>query len=309
MSIDQELDQYFCIDHAGQFYQGQFHTREALYTSYEDLLKIYNDLNFKQGTFVDLGSGNCRASFLFKTLNPNLKVISIDWNDEVISQAQIAAKVFEIDSSQFICGDLNEIDIPRANAYFLYQSTDELLYRIMEKLKNYHPFTLYAIESHGDLITKLSKDFSWVKKVKTISQSSSKRYDPMIYRFDSKAFHPSSNEISQLRSGKKLLFSPSLLMELRWSKEFLVLIEEENYSWVASTYQTQSGLSAKTYEFQYPNRNIPIHKIKNIFKCPPQLEPFVQERFRPQSKIRKIILAPHLQIEYTDKGRININQL
>jgi len=306
MNIDHELDQYFSIDHPGQSYEGQLHGPEALYTSYKDLIKIYSDLDFKKGVFVDLGSGNCRASLLFKCINPRIDVISIDWNYEVISKARSAGKIIGIQSSKFIHGDLNEIDIPNADAYFLYQSTDELLYRIMEKLKNHHPYKLYAIESHGDLIPKLKNDFSWLKECKVISQSSSQRYDPMIYRFSSRPFSSFSQEILNINKGMHLNFFHELLLELRWHKEYVALIEEEDHCWLASTYLVQSGLVAQTYEFRYPHRIVSAGKIKKLFKNPPELKTFIKERFEIHSKIRKIILAPHIQIEYIDRGRIHL---
>ncbi len=302
MNLDLEFDRLFNIDHPGQMYQGSFHTPHALYTSYEDFFEIYKDLDSNVTSLTDLGSGNCRAAFLFFHLCPTLKVYSIEKDEEVLSKAQVAAQKLGLPSHHFIQGDLFDIKIPQTDVYFLYQSSGELLYALLEKIREHDSlFTLYAIESHGDLISKLKKDFGHLKLTKTIGRSVSKRLDPFIYRFDSTPYIPLSKDALE-----EVKFTHQNLIDLRWSKDWVVEIEEEDHLWVASTYLVQSGLKEDSYEFIYPHRNVDSYKIRRIMRCPKDLGPFIHQRFEKDSKIRKIILAPQKQIEYTDLGRINL---
>lgn len=300
---------------------------EALYTSYHDLLLIYEDLiKRKIKSFVDLGAGNCRSKILFDYLNASFQSTAIEFAKERIESAKKSHHSLGLDkfSEGFIGEDLRNCEFNYYDALFIYLPVGETLDSIISKLKEVSltsPRILYVIESHGDLISYLQDHILSLELLEKKALHS-ERHDPSLYIFKLGNCQDQLNREEELKEKADRLLKEEggfLLHGLKdWEKWYLfslykenphlqLLVNEENFKWLASVEKWQYGVVRGTLETAYPYR---IHKL---FQIEAVLSPtdiwleLVKERrdtFKPPlNALRKIIVSPHAMVEYAGGSR------
>lgn len=206
---------------------------QALYTSFDDLINIFNHPAVK-GRWVDLGGGSGRSCLLYSFMTAQESFnLEIDWARAKITD--LLAKKYNLKASSRVC-NLEKDPILEGDTYFLYFPTGHTLDRILHILASRVDFTLVVIESHGDLIARTEKEkgYQLVDKLPLTTP----RHDPFIYIYKKLA-------VIDAQEGPH---------QLSFQDELLVLTDQQG-EWVASSYGLE-WLGGDRYQFQHPPRAI-----------------------------------------------------
>lgn len=273
-------------------YQGL--QEEALYTSYNDLIRIMQDEAIT-GTWVDLGGGDGRTALLYTELFPARLAYSLEFCPERVSAGR---KLIKNQRTHLLEGDLLYCDIPRGETYFLYFPTGIVLDRILHELGNMeHSFKIVVIESHGDLIARLKKE-QGLRVIKEIALESARHY-PCAIIFEKKVN----------------------LHQVSFKKRFL-LIEENNERWWAESLGLE-WLKDDLYQLSIPPRTIEEKSVKKVaffeeifreFHVALKLRPLGEFRFVTRDRIyyghiRKIYESPRFEVEISTGERVEWGQV
>ncbi len=185
----ESFNQRFAFDHDGieadvlvnpEFTQGLL--EPALYTSYEDLQRIFRHPKV-QGAWCDLGCGVGKSVLMYADTFPERQAIGVEVVKSRLNTAEKLKERNDLKNAIFYFRDLLTCEIPVADAYFLYFPTGHILDRVLSEL--YHSkddFHLVAIESHGDLFERLKLE-EWLHLVDEIPLVS-ERHHPMARLFE-----------------------------------------------------------------------------------------------------------------------------
>ena len=203
LNIDLEAIEKDLIKGLPETYAGDRLLPEALYTSEEDAANILASLNLKLGDrVVDLG---CGIGSLVLTGAQNYSDITF-WGIEVVEErlqvARACAQELKLNNLKLIQGHLTEVNIPRADVYFIYLATGKTYSHLINQLlreSSSRDFKIVAIESHGDLLPDLQSR-SWLKVIHSIPLKS-ERHSPRALIFES----INNNYESQLKRSLMLL--------------------------------------------------------------------------------------------------------
>ncbi|MDC0253728.1 hypothetical protein OAK75_02445 [Bacteriovoracales bacterium] len=310
---------------------------EALFTSYKDCYQILSSLQTRPGeTLIDLGAGIGRMAITAALFFPHLKVKSIEIVKERLDLGIKVYKKMGLPIDGFINERFEKVDLQTPHYIFLYLPTDSSLKKVMYTLKKIEaPLTLIAIESHGDLLPSLTKNYPWLKKQKKTLKTFSKRWDESISFFKTipelKTFLQEEKDLYKKifenleKNGRveikdiPIKWRHTFLLELSESKKYELVIEDQDigmdkkYFWLASTYQLKNSLK-NNYQANFPEREFSIEQISSIIKTDPSLNKWRELRFQDSSfysfgKIRKIIISPKKSIEFSIKGRVLLDEL
>ena len=224
---------------------------------------------------------------------------------------------------------------------FLYLSSNPTFKTLMTKLKKRalkKPFTAIAVESHGDLLTTLKKDNPWLTEEKQKLKSNSKRWSEDISFFKSLKVE----KMQSLQKEEDLLFQKLLStlsdvgvlsmnqVPLKWrhlflnklssSKDFELIVEDQDvgsknpHHYMASTYLLQNALYKHRYQTRFPEREFEPQKIVSVIKPAKKWDTWRKARFQKKrisslGEVRKLIISPKPQVEFSMKGRIALDQL
>lgn len=156
---------------------------EALLTNYFDYYQVLEDVKGK--TLVDLGAGYCKGTLLAQYLGLSCKCISV----EVEAVRVQAAKGLSLEAVDILCEDLldNSLNLPIADAYFMYLPAGPLLNSIINKVINQKiEAVFYMIESHGDFIDSIRFYPELFEELDSNLSVTQRRHDNKIYKFKSK---------------------------------------------------------------------------------------------------------------------------
>ncbi len=227
------------------------------------------------------------------------------------------------------------------DSVFLYLSSNPTFKSLMTKLKKRalkKPFMAIAVESHGDLITTLKKDNPWLTEKDKKLKSNSKRWSEDISFFKSLSLE----EMKFIQEEEDYLFQKllSTLKEvgvlsmsqvpLKWrhlflnklstSKEFELIVEDQDvgskssHHYMASTYLLQNALYKHRYQTRFPEREFEPQKIISIVKPSEKWDSWRKARFQNKKistlgEVRKLIISPKPQVEFSMKGRVALDLL
>lgn len=272
---------------------------EALYTSYEDLERIFSH-HLCTGTFVDLGSGKGQSALLYGHLYPERKAIGIEFEGPRVKIGLNIAHKFSFSNVSLIHADLLSAEIPKADTYFLYFPTGEVLDRILEVLYQRSKFFhLIAIESHGDLLARLDLE-NWLTLKAEIPLSSKRHYaSARIYERN-----------FSIRATSLLPFNHSF-------KDNYLLISDHGEDWIGDS-RGMEWTEGERFELKYPPRTIFWRNVKKLMvfdELSHEVKKLVILRrqgtltIRTCSRefnglIRKIILSPTFVIEISTGEKV-----
>ncbi len=264
---------------------------EALYTSYEDLVSILKG-PWVTGTWIDLGAGVGLSSLMYACLYPDRKSIAIESDTARIDAGIKKRDTLGLLNCEFIHDDLETCMLPDGETYFLYFPTGMVLDRILCELRHLEKFKrLIAIESHGDLLSRLEKE-NWLHPVGTIPLKAPRHHpEAVVYE---RVIAPAEYGPHQISFLNKLL-----------------CIEDKDYSqWIGES-RGLEWLSGDQYQLVYPPRTIrwsQVQKIINeedldersyfLVKLRRHSPLVIQTHDRKlDGSIRKIVVSPSFKVE------------
>jgi hypothetical protein len=277
---------------------------EALYTASEDFYSIFNH-HLVKGTFCDLGCGTGMSVLLYGTLFPEREAIGIEFQGARLGIGKSFKERHNLSHVNLIEGDLSQIEIPDAETYFLYFPTGPILDRILTVLyQKKKKFTLVAIESHGDLLPRLTLE-NWL-----ILQ------DEIV--LESKRYYPKA-KIYQNTNLKRDLS----LMPFEYSfKEYHLLISKNGEEWLAETFGLEWTIDDQ-FELSTPPRTIRWKDVKKILSLEEVEEKYrfaivlrrkgeltIKTKSRSiQGVIRKIIVGPTFRVEISTGEKVEWSEI
>ncbi len=301
------------------FYTDGLTSSEALYTDYQDLLKMREILcELEVKSFCDLGAGIGRAKLLFDYLKSPFKSYSIEYVKERHLAGLMAHQKKSLPFSQgFINSDLSVKPAPTCDSYFIYLPVNDVLISIisfLEKKFTHKSCYLLAIESHGDLLSFLEKAHPFLKIIKKVPLKSKRHHDDLIlYQWSpTAAFIKEKSalekEINTIPSPLKITFTTQSQFWMLWKllkdrEHYQILVEDEQGLWLADLKDSQFGIQVDTIETKYPYRIIPLAEIRG-FICPPKnwiglIKERRLQRKGPLGEMRKLFVSPFPQVEYS----------
>lgn len=297
----------------------------ALFTSYQDYFQILNQLE-KLGhkSLIDCGAGYGRASLLAQLFFPEIEVYSLELVSERIEKGKQAALALGLETKYFCKFNLFSDLLPKSDVYFIYLPTGKLLKHIFNQifiLAKIHPITLVVIESHGDLVQTIKRDYPWCQSSEGILKTHQKRHDQTIYLFQTLSpdkleifekdlnfwkqniqSHLESNDEFPIQEIPKNLIVP-LLRFYPWPAFTQLVIEDQDinskeaYLWISDLLGIEYSQSAKfDFQLKNPDRMITLDQIKKIMIPKKPYLFWIQER-ADYGEIRKIIINPRPFIE------------
>jgi len=323
-------------------YLGESLSPHALFTSYRDCYQILSHLKTKPGeVLLDLGAGMGRMSITAALFFPHLKVKSIEMIKQRIELAIKVYKNLKLSTEGFIIGRFENIDLQGTHYIFLYLSSNSILKTMMEKLKNLAlaaPFQIIAVESHGDLLPTLRKDYPWLITEPFKLKTFSKRWNQNITFFkplplsQMKNYHKEEKDLFQhffeiLKKEYTLLLKDipqpwrhPFLLHLAKSKDFELVIKDKDvgcptkYCWLASTFELSKTLEGEKYQAMFPEREFSMGQIESIIRPGPNWHDWRKLRFKNTKlgsfgEVRKIVISPKKMIEFSLRGRIPLEDL
>lgn len=240
----------------------------ALNTSYIDLYQILDKVSKEnpRAQICDLGAGHCRMSLLASELFPLLNIISVEPVKERISfaQSKLTSKNY-----LFVADTFDQVSLSIMPDYiFLYFPTGDIFESILRRIKSrMKKSSIIAIESHGELINRLSIEKSWLKREEYF-EVKYPRHNPMAY-----IFRPViNNELSQLERLIEKLYSFDSQDEL--------IINSDQRAWLASANKMEIHFDHEdkvTIDFAFPPRTVTLTQLNQVSK-------FDQENLSPSLK-------------------------
>ena len=331
LKSNQEIDELLGIDNHALipedghnydpkiFYTDGLTSAEALYTDYQDLLKMHELLcELEVESFCDLGAGIGRAKLLFDYLDSSFKSYSIEYVKE---RHQAGLKAHKKNSLLFAEGfvntDLSQTPAPTCDSYFIYLPVNDVLINIMnflEKKFMHKSCYLLAIESHGDLLSFLEKTHPFLKVIKKVPLKSKRHHDDLIlYQWSPTAAFLEeksllNNEINAITSPLKITFTTQSQFWMLWKllkdrENYQILVENNQGLWLADLKESQFGIQTDTIETKYPYRIIPLSEIRGFIRPPENWISIIKERRLqrkgPLGEMRKLFVSPFPQVEYS----------
>jgi SAM-dependent methyltransferase len=272
---------------------------EALYTSDEDLLNLFNHSQV-EGTFCDLGCGSGRAALFYGCLFPNRRAIGIELQKSRIDSGIAFAKTHEIQNVELIHADLMDVKIPLADTYFLYFPTGPVLDRVLSELyQTNYSFKLLVIESHGDLFERLSLE-NWLKLSAELPLTSPRHY-PMA-RLYQKSPEPRNTSL--------------LPFEISYRERFLV-IQQNQEEWLGESMGLE-WTHEDRFELKTPPRTIHWRDVKKVIRSEEIDSKYLKAlhirrlgevkiqtlTHTTQGFIRKIIITPTFHLELSSGEKV-----
>jgi SAM-dependent methyltransferase len=271
----------------------------ALYTSREDFLALFSH-ELVSGTFVDLGCGTGEGCLLYGHLYPDRFAIGVDFETARISAGLKIKAELKLSQVKLLQQDLLHDPLPVGDTYFLYFPTGMVLDRILNELYQSHRFfRLIAIESHGDLFPRLSKE-NWLRTVAEI---------PLV----SERHHPQAR-VFERQQGLRL---ESLLPHTLSFQEKYLVIQEDGYIWLGESLGLEWSLEER-YELLTPPRSILWHQVKEVLsfdQIPVKYQQAIKLRRLGEVKIqtfssdyqgfiRKIGMEPTFHLELSSGAKV-----
>jgi hypothetical protein len=135
-------------------------TGDMISTPFEVLKKISDFINFKENSsLIDLGSGHGHPSFVFRTLNPTLKITGYELVEAKVIGARKSANRLGLKNVYFETQDLSDhnFKIPHADYFYMHnpfnQEVANQISKKMFQLKKEKPLTV--ISTGGRELTPL----------------------------------------------------------------------------------------------------------------------------------------------------------
>lgn len=264
---------------------------DALYTSYEDLLMIMKS-SWVSGSWVDLGAGVGQSALMYAFLYPEEMSYALEKDEARIQSGQRVRERLNLLNAHLIQADLLSAEIPDAETYFLYFPTGMILDRVLNEIRTKQNFQrIIAIESHGDLLPRLSKE-PWLKLSGKLPLHAP-RHHPEVHIFERTSFLEQwgPHQVSFLHS-------------------FLIIEDQNEMKWVGESYNLE-WIGEDRYQLVYPPRTILWGQVKEVVSFS-QLHPTIQflVKLRQLSdllfftkgayilaSIRKIEISPSFKVE------------
>lgn len=278
-------------------YQGLF--REALYTSREDFLTIFNH-PLVQGTFVDLGCGAGEGCLLYGSLYPDRKSIGVEFEEARLNYGRGFRDQFNLLNVELLKADLLTSAIPTGDTYFLYFPTGMVLDRILSEL--YHSqifFHLVVIESHGDLYSRLDLE-NWLTLRSELPLKSARHHSQ-----------------ARIYERNKLLRDTTLsAFDLSFEHKYL-FIQDRDEVWIGES-RGLTWTRDDQFELLTPPRTVfwrnvnkwsdlaklsPLQKLAVELRKEGELE-FTGTDFKISGFIRKIIIHPTFRLEISTGEKV-----
>lgn len=260
----------------------------ALNTSWFDIYKLLKLVESKNphATICDLGAGNCRMAIIAKLFFPTIRVISV----EPIKQRMLRAQEICQDSHNLFYScyfeDLSEeISFDFIFLYFPNGDVFEKILRIIKKLK--FDFTILAIESHGEMIHRLSFEKSWLERNEEFKLIAPRHRDHLF------SFKKTHRAISDLE------------IKLEQIKDHCgeFLIKDNIGQWLASSKDLNIYFDSEdelTLSFSYPPRTIKLNQenftlVSPLVEIPKDLTDVLHMRDQLK-EVRKVYLDGNVEL-------------
>lgn len=216
---------------------------EALYTDLREYAQIFSHPRIK-GSWCELGCGVGIGNLFYAYLYPERRAVGIELASARAWAFQREKERLGLSNVEVIQGDLLTTSLPQADNYFLYFPTGPVLDRILSELQSRTNFTLIAIESHGDLFSRLDEE-AQLELVDTLTLTQ-KRHSPdaRIYR-------------SRIPERAK-----DPMLELTFKNSYL-WINDGTDLWLGES-QGAEWIKAQTFNLKYPPRTIHSGEIKQV---------------------------------------------
>lgn len=237
-------------------------SEDALLTCEEDFRSIFSCLP-DVTIWVELGSGHGLGPILFASLHPDKAAIGIEFETARFSVGENYKNESRLKNVQFINADLLTCDLPLGDVYFLYFSTGIVLDRILCELgKRTDYFKVVAIESHGDLLPRLSQE-NWLRSVQKIPLKSARHFPHAIIFEKFAAKNPSLHDKS-------------------FCENYLLIASEDGSEWIGESYGLEWSPGEKVHLLT-PPRTVCISQVKNVFNLDD-----IQVKFHSALQLRKL---------------------
>jgi hypothetical protein len=150
----------------------------ALYTSEQDLKNIVSH-PLVSGTWVDFGAGDGESLYQYALLHPHQRAIGIELCPQRVAASE--KKLAGVAGAEIVLGDLWSCEVPLGQTYFFYFPTGPVLDRLLSVLSQRQKnFVIVAIESHGDLLSRLDRE-AWLSRSDEIPLSSARHYPNAVF--------------------------------------------------------------------------------------------------------------------------------
>lgn len=305
---------------------------EALYTSHHDLLEVMPWLH-QQGarSWCDVGCGIGRTCLLWTWLYEDTQSFGVELVAERLEEARSASRAQQSQRHFWIEGDFASpgLVLPRADVYFLYLATGPQLDALLAKLKKLHGSAwVVVIESHGDLKPRLQWEAWWLAPTVQRFQLHSQRHDPWLQVYRTRPDHPvfALEENWEARQGllpHELAIHPSplgYLLGKSYQRHWELVVDEGGEKWTMETL----GLTwhdPQTLQGSHPPRQLTWGRATVGLRHVPEEARYRQwsdwrrqgrelrvvtraGEERRRVKIRKIVISPEVQLEFSDGLRV-----
>jgi len=283
-------------------YEGERLDEQALNTSWFDYYQMINFLERENLTMLDLGASYAKGSLLSSLLGKN-NIYSIEIVKERIDHAKEMAQKLKLNKNLFICDDATQFNMAPFDIVFLYQPVGKLLNTLLNRISETESLMkVWLVESHGDLINRVTFDNRFTDKV-ILFQLSSKRHDMNFYQF--------KNENQKKRQ--------ELTFEDKFYQAEFVEVQSTNPILGVFNWLTTSKKSYIDYLEETPTINLNGRRFKlncahdKIVNFSPKLTVFQKKYINKdiilykekEQKILKVISAPEEGLELSSNGFIS----
>jgi hypothetical protein len=172
LTSDNELD---------STYSGENLQEEALNTSWADYFLMITYLKDKNLKMLDLGSAYSKGTLLCEVMGIDT-ITSVEIVSERVQESKRVLERLNLSSDRVLNMDALSIDLDSFDVYFLYQPVSFFLTKLLHKISLQKTKKLWAIESHGDLINRISLDSRFNQRKKLLDFSSA-RHNQGLYEF------------------------------------------------------------------------------------------------------------------------------
>lgn len=276
---------------------------DALYTSFEDLIHIFQNPLIK-GTFVDLGCGIGITALIYASMFPDRKSFGVEFEQARVVEGEKIKNELGLTSVTLLHQNLLTSSLPIGDTYFLYFPTGMVLDRILNELyQGKNDFILIVIESHGDLFSRLDKE-NWLKIVDEI---------PLL--------GPRHNPRARIYKRLNIPRDSSLFLhDLSFIERILEIGSDE--TWLGETLGLE-WLKDDIFELKVPPRSIvqrDVKKVSNIEDFGPRIQFALRLRRkgvlifelrgrRIEGHIRKIVIRPTFGLEISTGEKLEWDEI
>ncbi|WP_127713935.1 hypothetical protein [Halobacteriovorax sp. HLS] len=172
-------------------YAGEKLEDSALSTSWYDYYKMILLLEDNRKTMVDLGSAYSKGSILCHALGLQ-SISSIEVIEQRVAYSKGILKELSLENSLIHHENALTMDLSQYDIYFIYQPVSNFLTSLLDKICLNTKKVIWAIESHGDLISRLELDTRLENESKLMDLNSP-RHLPYLFQFH--ICHSNSNQL------------------------------------------------------------------------------------------------------------------